>query len=92
MIDVNENGQVHVKFGYGDVVVSCCANPEQNIFALCFEKLKEPVEQGYMEEIESIDMSEQDVIIDFVDSDIDTLEQLIDDLNMIKFFKKRQLK
>lgn len=91
MINVNENGQVHIKFGYCDVSVGCGVKPEDNLYVLCFEQLDEPAKQGYMEYVDSLDMEAQKVIIDFVDSDIDTLEQLIDDLNMIKFFKKRQL-
>lgn len=91
MINVNENGQVHIKLGYYDVSVGCGVKPEDNLYVLCFEQLDEPAKQGYMEYVDSLDMEAQKVIIDFVDSDIDTLEQLIDDLNMIKFFKKRQL-
>ena len=92
MIEVNENGQVRVKFGYYDVSVGCGVKPEDNLYVLCFEQLDEPNEQGYMEYVESLDMEAQKVIIDFVDSDIETLDQLIDDLNMIRFFKKKQLK
>lgn len=91
MIEVNDNGQVLVKFGYCDVSVGCGVKPEDNLYVLCFEQLDEPNEQGYMEYVESLDMEAQKVIIDFVDSDIDTIEQLIENLNIIKFFKKRQL-
>lgn len=91
MIDVNENGQTHIKLGYNDVCITRISNPEQNVFALCFQQLDEPAEPGLREHNEAFDMAKQDVIIDFTNASIDSLEDMTEDLRVIQFFKESHL-
>lgn len=88
MIEVNDNGQVRVKFGYNDVWVN--AGVINNLYLMCFEQVKEPVEPGTVLYDQELDFNSQSVIIDFSDADVDTFDSIIDELTFMRN-KKRQL-
>ena len=87
MIEVNDNGQVRVKLGYGDVWIS--SGIINDLYLLCFEQIEEPVDPDTVLYNQELDFDNQIVIIDFSDADVDTLESIIDNLTVMRN-KKRQ--
>ena len=88
MIEVNDNGQVRVKLGYGDVWIS--SGIINDLYLLCFEQAEEPVEPGTTMYNQELNFNSQSVIIDFSDADVDTFDSIIDELTVMRN-KKKQL-
>lgn len=86
MIRVNENGQVYVKLGYGDVWIS--SGTVDNAYLMCFEHLKGFIKPGTTLYNQEIDLTNQAVIIDFTDANINVLDSLIEDLTVMRNKKR----
>lgn len=85
MINVNENGQVHVKLGYGDVGENCVLYEDGKTCALCFEQL-EKVQQIGATLDNDFDINNQSVVIEFSENPIESVDLMIERLQVIKNF------
>ena len=85
MIEWYDDKQVCVRLGYGDVGENCILYEDGKTCALCFEQLEKAQQIGATLD-NDFDINNQSVVIEFSENPIESVDLMIERLQVIKNF------